>query len=83
LEPDPQHPEREHNEERKPDVIENALLGLSSIPSYQFIRDDIRRILARNLLVDRVQRVLDGIERDYELNDHKFISGAKFRAADV
>jgi patatin-related protein len=83
VEPDPNHPEREHDENKKPDAIKNALMALSTIPSYQFIRDDIRRIFERNVLVDRVTLVLEAIERDYARNSLPPTSGSEFRETDL
>jgi len=61
IEPSPEHPEFEHDSNEKPDAIQTAIAALSTLPSYQFIRDDIRRILDRNLLIRRVRRILKGI----------------------
>jgi len=65
IEPSPEHPEFEVDANLKPDAIQNAIASLSTLPSYQSIREDIRRILDRNFLVGRVQRILRGIEEDY------------------
>jgi patatin-related protein len=73
VEPAPEHPELEQDSNKKPDALEMALLSLSTLPSYQFIRDDIRRILDRNILIQRVNRILEGIEEDYERDEARKI----------
>ena len=83
VEPDPGHPEKNPDSNHKPDAIKNAVMALSTIPSYQFIRDDIRRVLERNLLVARVARVLNGVEKDYDRIDIKPVSGDEFRKCDL
>ncbi len=50
--------------ERVPNAIENSLAALISLPSYETIREDLERLLARNRLVQRVQRILDGVDDD-------------------
>src|SRR6185295_9766098 len=77
IEPSPEHPEFEVDSNTKPDAIQNAIASLSTLPSYQSIREDIRRILDRNFLVGRVQRILKGIEDDY---DHQRESGRELKA---
>jgi patatin-related protein len=64
IEPVPQHPEELSATTPKPDAFKNALLSLSTIPSYQTIREDLERLLARNLLVERVGHIIVGIEKD-------------------
>jgi patatin-related protein len=86
IEPSPEHPELEVDGNQKPDAIQNAIASLSTLPSYQSIREDIRRILDRNFLVGRVQRILKGIEEDYNHlrasgNELPLINAAEFRKA--
>jgi patatin-related protein len=64
VEPVPEHPEETTDPQRPPDAIKNAWLALSELPRYQFIREDLERLLERNRLVERVNRIVDGIERD-------------------
>ncbi len=86
IEPSPEHPEEVVDANEKPDAIQNALISLSTLPSYQSIRDDIRRVLDRNLLVTRVGRILKGLEQDYDQRrlregDWNAVSGKEFRDA--
>jgi patatin-related protein len=64
IEPVPEHPERQRISFSKPDALENAWLSLSSLPRYQFIRDDLLRLIERNRLVARVNRILTGVIED-------------------
>lgn len=64
IEPVPEHPEEEVDSTAKPDALQNGWLSLSSLPRYQFIRDDLQRLLDRNRLVASVNRILTGVERD-------------------
>lgn len=74
IEPVPEHPERELPPNRPPDALKNAWLSLSALPSYQFIRDDLQRLLERNRLIERVNRILKGVERDEAARMRKWIT---------
>jgi patatin-related protein len=47
-----------------PTALENVQAALLKVPRYESIREDLQRILARNRLVERVQRVTRGLEED-------------------
>lgn len=64
VEPVPEHPEEEVDSLDKPDAFATGWLSLSVLPRYQFIREDLERILDRNRLIERVKRILQGVERD-------------------
>jgi patatin-related protein len=64
IEPVPEHPELEAEAEGKPNALANGWLSLSVLPSYQFIQQDLERVLQRNQLVERVRRILQGVETD-------------------
>jgi len=83
VEPTRERPEFEDDANEKPDAIQNALTALSTLPSYQWIRDDIRRVLDRNVLLKQVERILKGLEQDFDqrrLRDCALadVSGAEF-----
>ncbi len=42
----------------EPDVIENSLAALTTIPQYETIREDLQAILQRNRRVERIERVV-------------------------
>jgi patatin-related protein len=67
VEPVPEHVSDTQEVNGKPDFLKNAAISLSTLPSYQFIRDDLKRLLQRNQLVERVNRILQGIEKDESL----------------
>jgi patatin-related protein len=64
VEPSPEHPEDTSVRTDKPDFVQNALAALVTLPGYETIREDIRRILDRNRLIERVTRITGFVERD-------------------
>ena len=54
IEPSPEHPEEEPLARRKPNAIENSLAALVGVPRYETIREDLQRVVDRNLLLQRV-----------------------------
>jgi patatin-related protein len=70
IEPDPGHPESEPSKQGRPDVIENFILQGVSLPRQETVRDDIQAVLDRNRIIDRIDRVLQGIAADaFQLSD--------------
>ena len=66
VEPAPDHPELEAEKDGKPNVIENALDALSTLPMYETIREDLKRVNERNRLVVRINRVLENVDTDVD-----------------
>jgi patatin-related protein len=66
IEPSPEHPEDEVEQDRKPDAIENVMSALVSLPRYETIREDLERVKARNGLIERVKAITAGVDRDEE-----------------
>jgi len=64
IEPSPEHPEEEHETDRKPDAIENVMAAVLKVPRYETIREDLQQVLERNRRVERVSRITNGIEDD-------------------
>jgi patatin-related protein len=64
IEPAPEHPEREKEKAEKPDAIENSFDALLRLPRKETIRTDIEKILERNRLSDRIERIIRDIEQD-------------------
>ena len=70
IEPSPEHPERVDDKEgafRKPDAIENGIAALMKIPRHEPIREDLQRVLELNNSIDRMNRILSGVEDDVAL----------------
>ena len=63
IEPSPDHPVLAAPPEARPNVIENVGAALS-LARYETIRDDLDRVRSRNRLVERVGRILGGMEED-------------------
>lgn len=66
IEPSPEHPEDEIERVGKPDALENVMAALLTLPRYETIREDLQRVLEHNRLIQRVNRILKGIETDVE-----------------
>src|SRR5690606_118983 len=64
IEPSPPDLEREPLPEEPPDALENVLAALVSLPRAETIREDVQRVLARNRLIERVDRILGSVEED-------------------
>ncbi|HZO57103.1 MAG TPA: patatin-like protein, partial [Bryobacteraceae bacterium] len=61
LEPDPETPQHDKIELRRPNALANAWMALSSLPRYETIRQDLERALDRNREIARLQNLLDDI----------------------
>ena len=66
IEPSPEHPEDDVEREDKPDAIENVMSALLTLPRYETIREDLERVKERNRLIDRVNSITNGVDRDEE-----------------
>ncbi len=65
IEPSPEILKNNNNETKNPpDVLENAIASLSSIPGYETIREDLERLLERNRLIERVTTLIKNAEKD-------------------
>ena len=64
IEPSPEHPEDEIEKEQKPDAIQNVMSALLTLPRYETIREDLERLKERNRLIDRVNAITSGVDRD-------------------
>src|SRR5207253_1483200 len=52
--------------EDKPDAIDNVMLALLTLPRYETIREDLQRVIERNRLIERINRIMAGVERDID-----------------
>lgn len=64
IEPVPEHPEKQTEQEDKPNALENSLDALLKLPRYETIREDIEKIIERNRLNLRIERILSDMEQD-------------------
>ena len=64
IEPSPEHPEDDIEQENKPDAVENVMAALLTLPRYETIREDLERVKERNRLIDRVNAITAGVDRD-------------------
>jgi len=65
IDPSPEQPEFSSQSNTKPNVIENSLAALVSLPRYETIREDIERVLQQNRLIGRLLRITN----DWKLED--------------
>ncbi|MDQ6828994.1 MAG: patatin-like protein, partial [Gemmatimonadota bacterium] len=61
VEPSPEHPEDRTAQLTRPNAIENVSLALS-LAREERIRDEVQRVLARNRLIERIERIVTGSE---------------------
>jgi len=65
IEPSPEILKSNNNKSTTaPDVLDNAIASLSSIPSYETIREDLEKLLERNRLIERVTTLIKNAEKD-------------------
>ena len=64
IEPSPEHPEDLPGLAQKPNALQNVKAALLDLPTYETIREDLQRILDRNHLIGRVNRIIRGTEKD-------------------
>jgi len=64
IEPSPEHPEDDVESDQKPDAVENVMSALLTLPRYETIREDLERVKERNRLIDRVNSITAGVDRD-------------------
>ena len=65
IEPSPEHPELQLDNKVRPNAVESLRAGLS-LPRNETIREDLQRILERNRLIHRANRIMRGIDADTE-----------------
>lgn len=66
VEPSPEHPEDMIDPLGKPSFAENALDALLKLPRCETIREDLQRILDRNQMIARLNRITNDLERDMD-----------------
>jgi patatin-related protein len=64
IEPSPEQSEMKKAPDSRPQIVGNAIAGLSSLPRYETIVEDLTRLLERNRLVERVDHIMRGMEKD-------------------
>ena len=72
IEPNPESFRNLKNRGRKPNALENVFGQASGLPSYETIREDLRRVLDRNRLIERVARITAEVESDFNNNPEWF-----------
>src|SRR6185369_10947384 len=66
IEPSPEHPEDERIDPKKPDALANVKAALLDLPSSETIREDLQRLIQRNNLINRINRITSSVDQDLD-----------------
>ena len=66
IEPSPEHPEDTLLNQPKPDAFQNVKAALIDLPAYETIREDLERLIQRNVLIKRLNRITLAVDRDHD-----------------
>ncbi len=66
IDPSPENPD-DGAADGKPDALAYALKALTGLPGYETIRSDVRNIINRNRLIDKVDTITSGIVKDLKI----------------
>lgn len=74
IEPSPEHPENDSISKVKPNAIENSVSALITIPRNETIREDIERIINRNKIIRRIDRITNNskLEDDVKIFNDRY-----------
>jgi predicted acylesterase/phospholipase RssA len=64
IEPSPEHPEDKPATFEKINALQNVKAAVLDLPTHETIREDLQRVLDRNQLIERVNRIVSSIEKD-------------------
>ncbi|MEP6924628.1 MAG: patatin-like protein [Pyrinomonadaceae bacterium] len=67
IDPSPEEFKPEKHNAGKPNALQNLLAQASGLPRYETIREDLQRILERNRLINRVNRLTAKAIEDFEI----------------
>ena len=68
IEPSPEHPEDDALNQPKPDALKNVKAALLDLPSYETIREDLQRLIQRNVLINRINRITTAVDKDHDVS---------------
>src|SRR5690349_12505911 len=71
IEPSPEHPEDERVDAKKPDALANVKAALLDLPAYETIREDLQRLIQRNNLINRINRITAAVDQDLDQAGHQ------------
>ena len=66
IEPSPEHPEDSPINPTKPDALANVKAALLDLPAYETIREDLQRLIQRNNLINRINRITGAVDQDLD-----------------
>lgn len=71
IEPSPEHPEDTPLDAKKPDALANVKSALLDLPAYETIREDLQRLIQRNNLINRINRITAAVDQDLDQAGHQ------------
>lgn len=71
IDPFPEIFKQEKDKPDPPDALQNVLAAAMDLPRYETIREDLQRLLDRNRLISRVNRLVADAEKDFEKSFEK------------
>lgn len=66
IEPSPEHPEDSLPNGPRPDALANVKAALLELPAYETIREDLQRLMQRNNLISRINRITTAVDHDLD-----------------
>jgi patatin-related protein len=66
IEPSPEHPEDTPLNSPRPDALKNVKAALLDLPAYETIREDLQRLMQRNVLINRINRITTAVDHDLD-----------------
>ena len=66
IEPSPEHPEDSRPNSPRPDALANVKAALLDLPAYETIREDLQRLMQRNNLINRMNRIITAVDHDLD-----------------
>ncbi|HEX6715699.1 MAG TPA: patatin-like protein [Pyrinomonadaceae bacterium] len=66
IEPSPEHPEEKLIDPKRPDALANVKAALLDLPAYETIREDLQRLIQRNNLINRINRITTAVDQDLD-----------------
>jgi patatin-related protein len=66
IEPSPEHPEDARLNSPPPDALANVKAALLDLPAYETIREDLQRLMERNNMINRINRITTAVDHDLD-----------------
>ena len=85
IEPSPEHPEDSPLVPTKPDALKNVKAALLDLPAYETIREDLQRLIQRNNLINRINRITAAVDNDLDRSgrERPQLKGGEWQTLDL